>query len=220
MSYHRFLYEQFPSPPNLQTPRLGALTCGKTQPASGHTKSQISQLVLILKHPKLNSLSVFGADITCYGLPDLSDQFVYTKPRPDEFATKPSHGVAANIKSLQLYASGIEVYTLIDILNHTKALTSFVCTQSHNSLPGLQRGRDAPLDSTLVKIRDLNSALQKIQDSVETVDITNADRYRWPQETGLLDFGAFTKLRSLRIDTLRSPWVVGCAPGKMEAPSN
>ncbi len=175
VKYARFLSDDFALPPNLEILRLG-------RPAwkgviDWNPQLQVSKLVPVLMHPKLRTLLISAGFI-----------------RAGKDATKIPEGVVFNIKSLQLRTTTIDPATLVDILEHIAALTSFAFTRSQHSLPNTR------LSSALVKVEDLKLALQTIQTSVEAVEITYADRHRWSGEIDTIDFSAFSKLRSLRID--------------------
>ncbi|KAJ9616513.1 hypothetical protein H2200_000232 [Cladophialophora chaetospira] len=176
------LSKGFPLPPNLEILQLEALMVKSYW--TFHVA--ISNLVPVLRHPKLRSLAIVGAHVTCYE----PEQF-YDEDGP---ATKIPNGLLSKITSLRLDDVSVESATLADLLSHMNALKIFEFTRSYSNIP-----RRFP-SGRFISLQDVNLALQQIRNTVEVVRLTYADQVRHRDEETTLDFSAFAKLKTLTID--------------------
>ena len=173
-------------PPNLEVLQLGALAWDSYEPEA---QLHLSDLIPMLQHPTLRLLKIIAAAVIATG-----ETF-------GELPASVPSATVSKITSLQLSQVRLQPSTLADITNHVGRLTSFVFTRSPANLPSdsiWSTGQDDK--AKCISLHHLGLALQQSQDSVEAVEITYADEARWLDEVSVLDFKAYSKLKSLTID--------------------
>ncbi len=175
-------------PPNLEVLQLGE-PAQRPNPQEHEARLHLSDLVPVLQHPTLKSLKIVVTSMTAEA------------EGSDEPPTQLPSGLVSKITSLQLSQTSIEPTVLADIWSHLGAPTVFKSTRNRANMPDDRYYYgSSEVKPGQIKLHQFGEALEQARNSVEVVEITYADEARWRNETAVLDFQAFPKLRSLRVD--------------------
>jgi hypothetical protein len=103
-----------------------------------------------------------------------------------------------SISHLRLKGSAISRRALGKLLGNTTSLTKFTLLRYEYDVPSYV-GHLNEYHNHVLLMGELNDVLVQVQDTLEHVQVTHGSKYRCA-DNGALDFGAFSRLKSLTLD--------------------